>query len=76
MVKHFCPCGLYQLTIVGTHDLQPKMVWSPLIATWRVYHLLQAVTLRFTALQQKYNCQFANTVAQSPDFEMLLTNGL
>ena len=38
MMKHFYPCGLhrYQLTIVGTNDLQPKMVWSSLIATWRV----------------------------------------
>ena len=55
-MKQFYPCGLYQyqLTIVGTRDLQPKMVWSPLIATWRVYHLLQAVTSRFAALRQKY----------------------
>ena len=33
----------YQLMIVGIH-LQPKMVLSPLIATWQMYHLLQAVT--------------------------------
>ena len=46
----------YQLTIVGTH-LQPKMAWSPLIATWPVYRLLQAVT--FAALRQEYNCPFA-----------------
>ena len=55
------PSGLYhyqyQLTIVDTH-LQPQMVWSSLIATWRVYHLLQAVTSRFMALQQNYNCPF------------------
>ena len=59
MMKQFYPCGLnqYQLTIVATH-LQPKMVWSPLIATWWVYHLLQAVTSQFAALRQKYNCQF------------------
>ena len=43
----------YQLTIVGTH-LWQKMVWSPSIATWRVYHLLQTVTSRFAALWQKY----------------------
>ena len=38
MMKQFYSCGLYQyqLTIVGT-DSQPKMVWSPLIATWQVY---------------------------------------
>ena len=48
----------YQLTLVGTH-VQPKMVWSPLTATSRVYRLLQAVTSRFAALQQKYNCLFA-----------------
>ena len=72
MMKQFCPCGLYQyqLTIVGTRDLQPQMVWSPSIVTWWVYRLLQAVTSRFAALQQKYNCPFAK------DFEMLLTNGL
>ena len=43
---------------MGTH-LQPKMVWSPLTATWRVCRLLQAVTSQFAALQQKYNCPFA-----------------
>ena len=36
MMKQFYHCGLYhyqyQLTIVGIHK-QPKMVWSPLIAT-------------------------------------------
>ena len=33
-MKQFYPCGWYQyqLTIVGTH-LEPKMVWSSLIAT-------------------------------------------
>ena len=55
MMKQFYHCGLYhyqyQRMIVGTH-LQLKMVWSPLIATWRVYRLLQAITSRFTALQQ------------------------
>ena len=59
-IKQFYPCGLYQyqLTIVGTH-LQPKIVWSPLIATWWVYRLLhQAVTSRFAALRQRYNCSF------------------
>ena len=48
----------YQLTIVGTH-LQPKMVWSAWIATWRVYRLLQAATFKSAALRQKYNCPFA-----------------
>ena len=80
MMKQFYPCGLhqYQLMIVGTRDLQPQngMV-SPLIATWLVYRLLQAVTLRSAALQQKYNCHIhKNTVARCSDFEMLLTNGL
>ena len=51
MLKQFYHCGL---TIVGTH-LQPKMVWSPLIATQQVYRLLQAVTSRFMALWQKYS---------------------
>ena len=76
-MTQFYPCGLYQyqLTIVGT-DLQPKMVWSPLIATGRVYRLLQAVTSRFAALRQKYNCQSQNTVARCSNFEMLLTDGL
>ena len=27
-----------------SYRVQPRMVWSPLIATWRVYRLLQAVT--------------------------------
>ena len=51
MIKQFYPCGFYQyqLMIVGTRDLQPKMVWSPLIATWRVHRLLQAVISRFAA---------------------------
>ena len=77
MMKQFYPCGLYQyqLTIVGTH-LQPKMVWSPLIATWRVYRLLQAVTSRFAALRQKYN-RHAHKILllDTLDFQMLLTNG-
>ena len=51
MMKQFYPCGLYQYqqTIVGTH-LQPKMVRSPLIATWWVYHLIQSshITIRST----------------------------
>ena len=38
----------------------PKWYGLPwLIATWRVYRLLQAVTSRFAALGQKYNCPFA-----------------
>ena len=41
------------------HIHDPKMVWSPLIATWRVHHLLQTVTPQFTALRQKCNCPFA-----------------
>ena len=64
-MKQFYHCGLYQyqLTIVCTH-LQPKqgVVWSPLIATWRLQHQSsagQAVTSRFTALRQKYNRPFA-----------------
>ena len=69
-MKQFYHCGLYQLTIiVGTH-LQPEMVWSPLIATWRVYHLLQAVTYKNT------NARSQNTVAWHSNFEMLLINGL
>ena len=57
MMKQIYHCGLYQylLTIVGTH-LQPKLV---LITMWQVYRLLQAVTSRFAALRQKYNCLFA-----------------
>ena len=35
------------------------MAWSPLIATWQMYRLRQAVTSRFATLRQKYNCQFA-----------------
>ena len=54
-MKQFYLCGLYQyqLTIVGT-----KMVWSPLIATWWAYRLLQTVTSWFAGLRQKYNCPF------------------
>ena len=54
MMKQFYLCGLYQyqLTIVGTHS-QPKMALSPLIATWRVYRLLQAVTSRFAGTAEK-----------------------
>ena len=63
VMKQFYPCGLYQyqLTIMAT-QLQPKMVWSPLIAPWRVYRLHQVVTLQFTAPWQKYNCPFALTL--------------
>ena len=54
MMKQFYPCGLYQyqLTIVGTRDLQLNMVWFPLIAIWRVHRLLQSsshVAIRGTA---------------------------
>ena len=47
MIKQLHLCGLYQyqLMTVSTRDLQLKMVWAPLIATWWVYRLLQAVTL-------------------------------
>ena len=71
MMKQLYPCGLYQyqLSIVGTHS-QPKMVWSPLIATWWVYHLLQAVTYKNTTACSQ------NIVAWLYDFEMLLTKGL
>ena len=42
------------------------MVWSPLIATRRVYRLLLAITSRFAALHQKYNCPFAKVLLSSP----------
>ena len=62
MMKQFYPCSLYRYQLMmWAHmiKLQPKMVWSPLTATWRVYRLLQAVTSQFMALRQKYNDLFA-----------------
>ena len=78
-MKQFCPCGLYQyqLMIVRTRDLQPKTVWSPLMATWRVYRPLQAVTSRFAALRKKTTtARSQNNVARRSDFQMVLTKGL
>ena len=66
----------YQLTIVGTCDLQPKMVWSPLIANGGCI-----VCFHFQSHRDSRNCVknatacLQNTVAWSSDFEMLLTNG-
>ena len=56
MLKRVYHCGLYQyqLTTVGTH-LQPKMVLSPLITTWRVYRLLEAVTYKNTTARSQSN---------------------
>ena len=64
------------ISIGGTHDLQPKMVWFPLIVTWWVYHLLQAVTLRFVALWQKYNCPFAKYCCSALWLWNVAPNGL
>ena len=78
MIKQFYPCGLCQdqLAIVGTRDFQPKVVWSPLIATWQVHRLLQAlsshIAIRGTAA--KIHARSQNTVARRSNFEMLFTN--
>ena len=49
----------YQLTIVGTRDLQPKMVWSPLVATWQV---LQAVTFTIRCTAEKIQLPIRKTL--------------
>ena len=66
MMKQFYPCGLYQyqLTLVGTH-LQPKMVWSPCIATWRVYRLLRPDITVMVDWALKNNNQSINCFKQS-----------
>ena len=81
-MKQFYPYGLhrYQVTIVGTH-LQPKMAWSPLIATWRVYRLLQAVTSRFAAKVQLpvrkivFLCALTLKCCSQMDFKRTHNNG-
>ena len=77
MMKQFYPCGLYQyqLTIVGTCDLQLKMVWSPLIATWWGYHLLQSHR-DSRHCGKNTNARSQKTVARRPNFEMLFTDEL
>ena len=80
-MKQFYHCGLYQYqpTIVWTY-FQPKLavVWSPLIATWRLQHRLPAKQLHSDSRHCGKNttARSQDTAARRSDFEMLLTNAL